>query len=55
MRWKVFNVWDWNRWFAWYPIVINDERVWLEYVERKLTFESWAWQFRLVNGSRANS
>lgn len=27
----------WHRWFAWYPVVVGDyQRVWLEYVERRM-------------------
>jgi len=29
----------WRRWFAWYPVVIDDEWVWLEYVERRETWQ----------------
>lgn len=25
---------DWTRWFAWYPVSIDDKIVWLETVER---------------------
>jgi hypothetical protein len=25
---------DWQRWFAWHPVKINDQWVWLEFVER---------------------
>lgn len=50
MRWrsptKVFNEWcdrkfpspydgAWKRWYAWHPVRIEDEWVWLEDVERR--------------------
>lgn len=34
------DIWDWHRWFAWYPVVVWNEKkerdyyVWLETVER---------------------
>lgn len=31
---------NWHRWFAWYPICLNDGRIaWLQNIERKVTFE----------------
>ena len=27
----------WRKWFAWYPVKIENERVWLEYVYRRTT------------------
>jgi hypothetical protein len=43
---------EWHRWFAWYPVRIGNQRVWLETVERKgrwwsaLYAEGWDWQYR---------
>jgi hypothetical protein len=40
MRWKIesyvsrFGVW--RKWFAWYPVAIDRQMVWLETVERKV-------------------
>lgn len=33
--------WDWHKWFAWYPVIINFQkekprRVWLQTVARRL-------------------
>ncbi len=28
---------SWYRWFAWYPVRIDDEWVWLEHIERQIT------------------
>ena len=28
---------QWRKWFAWYPVKIDNERVWLEYVYRRTT------------------
>lgn len=25
----------WHRWFAWYPVTVGTEWVWLEWVERR--------------------
>jgi hypothetical protein len=37
MRWLVNPPTEpqWHSWFAWYPVVIGDQKVWLEFVERK--------------------
>jgi hypothetical protein len=43
MRWKTKEKSDWNTWFAWHPVCIEDKweslggnrYVWLERVERK--------------------
>jgi hypothetical protein len=42
MRWKTetqeerdYRLRQWKRWFAWRPVVIDGERVWLEYVYRR--------------------
>jgi hypothetical protein len=37
MRFKIKFEDQWHRWFAWYPVRIGDERVWLEFVERRIT------------------
>ena len=39
MRWSTVKPApkEWNLWFAWYPVTIGNERVWLEWVERKTT------------------
>lgn len=36
----------WTKWFAWYPVMINGERVWLESVFRRcintyVEFDNW--------------
>jgi hypothetical protein len=28
---------EWRKWFAWYPVDVGDEVVWLEWLERKTT------------------
>lgn len=40
MRWKhkTFDRSEWHKWFAWYPVVIDGENVWLETVERRACF-----------------
>lgn len=37
MRWKhkTFDQYEWHQWFAWYPVVVECEWVWLERVERR--------------------
>lgn len=32
----------WHLWFAWYPVTIDDERVWLEKVQRRMNLD-WIW------------
>lgn len=27
---------QWTRWFAWYPVMMNGERIWLKLVERRV-------------------
>lgn len=47
MRWKIkpkverqlFDIFTWHRWYAWYPVKIDLEWVWLEDVERKYYIE----------------
>lgn len=54
MRFKFESKWSktqrqkqWHDWFAWHPIRINDEIVWLETVERKRTGEKQIWWHRI--------
>lgn len=35
MRWHVQIPKGWQRWFAWYPVLIGDEWCWLEFVMRR--------------------
>jgi hypothetical protein len=35
MRFRVRNLEEWHPWFAWYPVIIRDEIVWLEVVNRR--------------------
>lgn len=35
MRWRVRNLCSWHYWFAWHPIKIDNEWVWLEQVLRR--------------------
>src|SRR5581483_10347916 len=37
MRWRFKNLSEWHRWFAWFPVRLDDVgvTVWLEYVERR--------------------
>jgi len=29
--------WEWHPFFAWRPVILHGENVWLEWVERKIT------------------
>jgi hypothetical protein len=48
---------DWHRWFAWYPVRINDGMcIWFEWVEAKNTgpacLDGWdEWEYRLPKES----
>ena len=35
MRWTAKNPEDWHGWFAWYPVVVSGQWVWLERLERR--------------------
>lgn len=48
MRWKRNNRWDWTKWFAWYPVEVEDDTyVWLETVERKFYTHSDRYSYRI--------
>jgi hypothetical protein len=37
---RISRLTNWHRWFAWHPIKVADHDCrWLEYVERKITYE----------------
>lgn len=39
MRWRAkpfVDLWQWHRWYAWYPVRVENEWVWREWVERRL-------------------
>jgi len=50
MRTKFISPFEvWQRWFAWYPVTtVHGERVWWEYVERKLRMYAYdsVWEYR---------
>lgn len=35
MRFKFQDVRQWHYWFAWYPVTVGDQVVWLETIERR--------------------
>lgn len=40
---------DWHGWFAWHPVRIGEQIVWLEHIERigELAYEGgWLWTYR---------
>lgn len=57
MKWKDPD--DWNKWFAWYPVICKKEgcRVWLEYVERRewVSFVWTSWEYRKIEHASAMS
>lgn len=36
MRLKFTDPYDWHRWVAWFPVVVDGRIVWLEAVERRI-------------------
>lgn len=56
MRWVIRRNTDrlqnWHQWFAWHPVTIGSNIVWLERVERKGTYMAgwgdawWSWEYR---------
>ena len=36
MKWAAFNNGGWQLWFAWHPVLVGDDWVWWEKVERFL-------------------
>ena len=36
MKWPKRDVSKWHLWFAWYPVVIGGQYVWMETIERRL-------------------
>ena len=37
-KFKFKDVEEWHRWFAWRPVFVEDEIVWLEFIERRINF-----------------
>ena len=54
MRWacrRPSHIFTWHRWFAWYPVVVDDQWTWLETVEQRWDYNdyySW-WKYRHAN------
>lgn len=51
MRWDISEAvfYKWRRWFAWHPVTIGQQRVWLETVERRESLCSHEdWEYRHV-------
>jgi hypothetical protein len=46
MRWRPPEEAEWYRWFAWRPIILGTgQRVWLEWVERRLSDDPYGINF----------
>ena len=43
---------NWKRWFAWHPVLIDNQTVWLEIVERKRDPDifDWVYSYRTLDG-----
>lgn len=35
MKWAALDRTRWNRWFAWHPVKVGGQWVWLETIERR--------------------
>lgn len=57
MRWTPQERTDWRRWFAWYPVTINGQAVWLEYVYRKAEHDGYLprWFYKFKNGEDSDA
>lgn len=56
MKWtrKLGRPDNWHRWYAWYPVVVEETDglqvfVWLDVVERRLSYRELNWVFRELN------
>lgn len=51
MRLGVKSLADWHYWFAWHPVKIGDQWVWLEWVEARRLFmgRKPIWEFKLFD------
>jgi hypothetical protein len=49
MRLKPKDRAEWQRWFAWHPVIINNVTVWLETVERK---RDRAYGYRIIDRTK---
>lgn len=53
MRWEVRAGTDkehWHRWFAWHPVKVGNQYVWLERIYRKAgkaDYGGWDWEYRI--------
>ena len=54
MKWKYHpknNIYEWHKWYAWHPIVVDNKWVWLEYVMRRkwsnpLNYVDCGWNYK---------
>jgi L-asparagine transporter-like permease len=50
------NTTDWHRWFAWYPVLIGEEIVFFEYIQRKFEEKPYdAWTFSRYTAEYKNA
>lgn len=46
-EWKA-RIWKWHPWFAWHPVRIGGDMVWLETIERYGKVFFWPYHYPLV-------
>ena len=51
MRMKPKDRAEWQRWFAWHPVLIDNVTVWLEIIERKRDPDifDWVYSYRVLD------
>lgn len=47
MRWDMRKRQVWHRWFAWYPVEVDNYIVWLQYAERRYDYWGRFSEYRL--------
>ena len=46
MRWTPKKQYGWHPWFAWRPVDVGADKVWMSWVERKYDHDGAAWRYR---------
>lgn len=41
MRWTPKDECEWHKWFAWHPVMIGNQSIWLETIQRKMRYIGW--------------
>lgn len=52
-----FKLWQWHTWFAWRPVFVGDDLVWLEKIARKRTgstLPAFYWKYKYLTEDAEN-